>query len=339
MRMVCSCDGMGTEGVVSTMFTFSVPLCEYTNYTDSIPGGAEVILHKISDGSVGDARKFYVSTKTSDDVKVTVKCYDRMTYTECDFPCTDDDFVDSDGNEKGMPISTVLANIAQECGFTAIMDMPEIVFDMPKSMLMGHTCRDVMSALSQVLCGFFAYDSYLNIVNFIAFGNNAEQGYLTNCDKHEKIRDTSYLMINNVYMTDSSGNVYGGTSGGSDTITIDSQLASQALYQMLSSRIGTYIYHGWDCGTAIFVGIPELPMTVYFEDEDNPRYANYYDIELSSDGIIGSIGCNAVDEGAWTYKGRTQRELAKRYSEGDTWGNIKLTKTGGLKFVYRNLNK
>ena len=61
MRMTCSCDGMGTEGVISTMFTFSVPLCEYTNYTDSIPGGAEIVLQKIYDGSVGDARKFYVS--------------------------------------------------------------------------------------------------------------------------------------------------------------------------------------------------------------------------------------------------------------------------------------
>ena len=237
-----------------------------------------------------------------------------------------------------MPISTVLANIAQECGFTAIMDMPEIEFDIPKSMLMGHTCRDVLSELSRILCGFFAYDSYLNIVNFLAFSDES-QGYRINCGKHEKIRDTSSMPINNVYMTDSGGYVYGGSLGGSNTITINSQLASAALYQMLSERIGMYIYRGWDCGTAIFSGIPEFPAAVYFEDEENPRYANYYDIELSSDGIVGSIGCNAVDEGAWIYKGRTQRELAKRYSEGDTWGNIKLTKTGGLKFVYRNLNK
>lgn len=334
MRMTCSCDGIGTEGVVTTMFTFSVPLSEYPNYTDSIPGGAEIVLQKISDGSVGDARIFYVSTKSSDDVKVTVKCYDRMTYTECDFPCTDTDFIDSDS----MPISTVLANIAQQCGFTAIMDMPEIEFDMPKSMLMGHTCRDVLSELSRILCGFFAYDSYLNIVNFFAFSDES-QGYRINCGKHEKIRDTAYLRIDSVYMTDSGGYVYGGSSGGSNTITINSQLASAALYQMLSSRIGTYYYCGWDCDTAIFSGIPQFPIAVYFEDEENPRYANYYDIELSSDGIVGSIGCNAVDEGAWVYKGRTQRELAKRYSEGDTWGNIKLTKTGGLKFVYRNLNK
>lgn len=344
MRMVCSCDGMGTEGVVSTMFSFSVPLSEYPNFTDSIPGGAEIILQKIfpEDGHVMEERIFYVSSKSCDDVKVTIKCYDRMIYAECGFPCTDTDFVDSDGNEKGLSVGTVLDRIAQECGLGGIVfdtvTAAALDFDMPKSMLMGHSCRDILSALSQVLCGFFTYNSGINITYFIGLGNE-ENGNLTYCGKHEKIRDKSYLLIDNVYMTDSSGNVYGGASGGADTITIDSQLASLALYQMLSSRIGTYIYHGWDCSTAIFSGIPELPMAVNFEDEDNPRYANYYDIELSSDGIIGSIGCNAVDEGAWIYKGRTQRELAKRYSEGDTWGNIKLTKTGGLKFVYRNLNK
>lgn len=323
------------------MFTFSVPLSEYTNYTDSIPGGAEIVLQKIHDGGVGDTRVFYVSSKSSDDVKVTVKCYDRMTYTECDFPCTDSDFVDSEGKEKGLSVGTVLSRIEQECGLNAIqfdtVTVAALEFDIPKSMLMGHTCRDVLTSLSQVLCGYFVYDSYLNNVYFIAFGSREIKNPM-HLTKYEKIRDTSNLLINNVYMTDSSGNVYGGAPGGSDTITIDSQLASQSLYQMLSSRIGTYYYRGWDCGTAIFSGIPEFPMAVYFEDEEKPRYANYYDIELSSDGIVGSIGCNSVDEGAWVYKGRTQRELAKRYSEGDTWNNVQLTKKGGIKYVYINEN-
>ncbi|MCI5751472.1 MAG: hypothetical protein MR038_03185 [Oscillospiraceae bacterium] len=339
MRMTSSCNGMGTEGVVSAMFTFSVPLSEYPNYTDSIPGGAEIILQKISpeDGHIMEGRIFYVSSKSSDDVKVTVTCYDRMAYTECEFPCTDEDFSDS----EGLSVGTVLDRITQECGLHAIqfdtITVKSLDFELPKSMLSGRSCRDVLSALSQVLCGYFVYDSYFNNVYFIAFGSE-EHGNLTNCTKHEKIRDTSYLMRNNVYMTDSSGNVYGGTSGGSNTITVDSQLASLALYQMLTERIGTYIYRGWDCGTAIFSGIPEVPMAVYFEDEENPRYANYYDIELSSDGIVGSIGCNAVDEGAWVYKGRTQRELEKRYSEGDTWKNVQLTKKDGIRYVYVNEN-
>lgn len=326
------------------MFTFSVPISEYPLYADFIPGGSEVILQRIypEDGHVMEERIFYVSSKSPDDIKITVKCYDRMTYTECNFPCTDDDFVDPDGNEKGLSVKTVLYRIERECGINAIefdlTTLEALNFDMQKSMLSGRSCRDVLSALSNVLCGFFVYDSFNNKMFFNAFGRE-EQGKLINSTYHEMIRDTSCLQINNVYMTDSSGNVYGGSSGGSNTITVDSQLASLALYQMLTKRIGTYIYRGWDCDTAIFSGIPEFPMAVYFEDEENPRYANYYDIELSSDGIVGSIGCNAVDEGTWTYKGRTQRELTKRYSEGDTWGNIKLTKTGGLKFVYRNLNK
>lgn len=341
MRMTCSCDGMGTEGVVSAMFSFSVPVTEFTDPASAIPGGAEIVLQKIHDGSVGDTRVFYVSSKSSDDVKVTVKCYDRMTYTECDFPCTDEDFIDSNGKEKGLSVGTVLDRITEECGLNAILfdtvTLAAIDFDMPKSMLAGHSCRDVLSALSQVLCGYFAYDGLH--ARFIAIGAENENGDRILSEKHERIRNTSYIEIKNLYMTDSSGKTYGGASGGSGTITIDSQLASADLYEMLSGRIGDYFYSGWDCNNAILSGIPYFPSTFIFDDEENPRYANYYDVQLSSDGIVGSIGRNAIDEGTWVYKGRTQRELAKRYSEGDTWGNVKITKTGGLKFVYRNENK
>lgn len=341
MRMSCSCDGMGTEGVVSAAFTFAVPLSEHPRYSETIPGNAEIVLQKIHDGSVGDTRIFYVSTKSSDDTKVTVRCYDRMTYTDTDFPCTNEDFVDSEGKEKKLPVGIVLNRISEACGIGAILfdtvTVNALDFEMTDSMLWGRSCRDVLSTISKLICGYFVFDG-MNTY-FIALGREAENGSPIDCGKHEKLRYTTYLQINNVYMTDTSGKSYGGFSGGSDTIAIESQLASSALYQTVSGRIGTYYYRGWDCDTAIFSGIPNFPILVHFEDEEDPRYANYYDVKLSSDGIIGSVGCNIVDESAFVYKERKQRELEKKYSEGDTWNNTEITKKGGIKFVYKNENK
>lgn len=343
MRMTCSCNGMGTEGVVSAAFTFSVPLSEHPLYAQTIPGNSEIILQKLQDGKVGESRVFYASKKSSDDTKITVSCYDRMTYTDEDFPCTDNDFVDDEGNEKGLPVGTVLDRISDACGFAGIMfdtaTAAALDFEMTESMLWGRSCRDVLSTLSKVLCGYFAHDGFFNYVYFIALGKEAENGKLINSAKHEKVRDTTYLRINNVYMTDTSDNSYGGYSGGSDTIAIESQLASLALYLNVSERLDAYYYCGWACDNAILSGIPEFPLTVYFEEEKSPRYANYYDVELSSDGIIGSIGRNTVDESAFVYKERKRRELEKKYSEGDKWNNIKITKKSGLKLVYRNENK
>ncbi|MGN1415460.1 MAG: hypothetical protein ACI4XF_01335, partial [Oscillospiraceae bacterium] len=131
MRMTCSCDGMGTEGVVSAMFTFSMPITETADPSSAVPGGAEVILQRMDNENIAESRVFYVSTKSSDDIKLTVKCYDRMTYTECDFPCTDDDFADSDV----LPVGTVLSRITQECGLGAILfdsvTLSALNFDMP----------------------------------------------------------------------------------------------------------------------------------------------------------------------------------------------------------------
>ena len=331
---------MGTSGVTSAMFSFDVPLSEHQNYASSFPGGAEVVLSNISEyGYDNYSRTFYISSKSPSDTVVSVKCYDRSIYTECDFPCEDTDFIDNDGNEKKMPMLTALERIANACGFFGCLMGTEILaeFELPKSMLQGRSCHDVLNSVSVLLCGYWVYQEASGGLHLIAVGGQNNFLHSVSADNHEKLQQTSLIQINSVYMTNGS-DICGGDTGGTDTITIDSPAADQQIWSEVYDRTVGYTYGGYDCKNALLSAIPDFPMLVDFDGEKNPLYANYCDMRISSSGILASCGCNAVDEGEWTYKTRTKRELEKKYGEGDTWNNTEITKTGGIKYVYVNEN-
>lgn len=363
MRLCMSCDGMGTQGVVTAAFSFSVPLAEHPAYYNSIPGNAEVELRRLnSDGSAAESRKYYVSEKSADDTKVTVKCLDRMCFTEKEFPCTDADFDNADSStaadstaadvnnsvtkkEKGMAAAEVLRRISEECGLESVLfdggtlQAIELI-EMPASMLQGKSCRDVLTELSKVLCGYFVYDGYSEVCYFCGLGKEFESGKYAYCDKHEKLRFTTRVDIDSVYMLDSSGDVCGGVGGfGFNIIEIQSALATPEIYELISGRVNGLDYRAYNCDTALFGSIPRLPLSVSFGGETDSFFANSFDIKLSSEGICGSVSRNTVSESAFKFKPKKQRELDKKYSEGDRWKNVQITKKSGLKYVYVNENK
>ena len=340
MEMSFSTSGMGTSGVYSHCFTFAVPYREHQSYATEFPGGAPVMLS----GS-GSAPKFYVSSKTcSDGVAVRVTCYDRMTYTEAEFPCTEEDFIDSTtGEEIPMSLGTALGRICTECGFLSYWlnddDLPDAVPTLEKSFLCGKTCRDILSALSEAFCGYWCVSGgSVESLMFVPFGIDVRSiGAVTlTSEYHETVKENSHAVITNVYLTDNIDE-YGTDTGGIETVCIETPLANAALYQALSERIAC-VYNGVKCGNAFLSGLPQMPMIVSFTGQGGTRYINYCSAKISSDGILADLGLNSVDEGEWVYKTRTRRELEDRYKEGDVWKNVQITKKGGLSIVYQNLN-
>ena len=336
---------MGTSGVCQAAFSFDVPFSEYPFYDSTFAGGLTVYLIQPNDNGGNYSQPFYISSKTVSDDIINVKCYDRMTYTSCDFPCTEDDFVDANGNEIGMKINNVFSRIVNECGFMTII-FPDTnsltaVGDIPRDMLQGKSCRDVLTALSEASCGYWCcqQNSVKPSLVFVPFGSTEWAKYVCS-EEYSEIKKTAMVQIRSVHMK-SVNIVFGGDTGGTDTITIDTPLASKELWSAVSDRTSRIlcIYQGWQCENAVLDGLAELPLLVYFGDEEKPRYANYCNMEITASGIYASIGCNNVDEGEWTYKTRVKREFEHRYKEGESWKNVKITKNGGLKFVYINENE
>lgn len=339
MEMSFAVSGTGTSGVCPMCFSFAIPLSEHLAYVTELAGGTPVRLT----GDGGSSRVFYISSKSADDVSVKVTCYDRMTYTEADFPCDESDFIDPvTGEEIPMSTSTVLSRICTECGFPNYYlnddSLPAAVPDIPKSMLMGRTCHDVLSSLSEAFCGYWCCSGMLSDLMFVPFGADMTEviPIVISSEYHEKIKHSSRVLFSDVFLTNNVDE-YGTDPGGTDTIRINTSLASPELYDALYARVRV-LYSGMSCGNAYIDVLPSMPMRVDLAGEEIPQYINYCNAKISSRGILASLGRNKIDEGAWTYKNRTRRELEKRYREGDTWKNIQLTKKGGLSIVYQNLN-
>lgn len=319
---------MGTSGVTTACFTFDVLLSEFPE--DSIAGGSEVII------SGAGTRTFYVSSTSSENGIVSVTCYDKMLFTECDFPCSDEDFpVDEDGVESEMDISVCLERIANICGFRGCFYPADVVgeayFQLPKSSLSGRSCRDVLSIAAEAVCGYWVCQS--TSLFLIALGASNNMTGITSASYHEKFT-TSKIQISSVCMTDGDY-VYGNDTGTINTIKIDTPAASLKLYDAVSKRLNGYSYKSFKCSHALLDTIPEFPAEISFKGAGEMP-VNNFDISFSSAGIIASVGNNSAGSVEWKY--RSRREIEQRYKEGETWSNIEITKNGGFKTVYRNEN-
>lgn len=346
MNMSFGVSEMGTDGVCSACFKFAVPLAIYPHYDMIFEGGKTVYLTLLSSSGDGyTSQPFYINAKTIDDVSVNVTCYDRMMFTECDFPCTEDDFKDMNGDEKGMDINTVFSRIVTECGFMSVIfpdkNTLSVIGDMPKNTLLGKTCHDVLLMISQACCGYWCTQSssVRPSLVFVPFGGTSDWYKTVYSEHYTKIKKLGSIQPRMVYMSDGSI-CYGGDTGGADTVIIDTPIASKELWSAVSDRTyrALYIYSAWACDTAVLDVIPDLPVAVSFKSEDAPRIANYGNIEFSACGIIADIGCNRVDDGAWKYMSRSRRELNERPKFEQICKNVKITKNGGIKFVYVNEN-
>jgi len=343
-----SFDGMGTAGIASVGFSFSVPVSAYPNYGVIFEGGAQVSVHGYTGtgGQSFQSQTFYVSSKSSDGNIVSIKCYDRMTYAEADFPCTEEEFYDHDGNEVGMPAALVMNRICAEMGLTLQLNddgLSEFLTDfvIPKSLLFGKTCRDVLNTFAQALCGVWCCRGTRLL--FVPFGADITDfaEIQASAVYHENLKNTSRILLDSCFMTDNT-NSYGQQITGSGTVNINTPLACPGLYTAVANRVKT-LYTGYSCGNAYINALPAFPMSCAFK-EDNPngvpppRPVNYCSVKLTKKGALASLGMNRIDEGEWVYKNRTRRELDSRYKDGDLWGNTEITKKDGIKHVYVNEN-
>lgn len=346
MNMSFGVSEMGTEGVCSACFTFSAPLALYPDYDNVFMGGKTVYLTLLSDSGNGyTSQPFYINSKSIDDTAVNITCYDRMMFAECDFPCTEEDFIDLSGKEIGMDINTVFAKIKDACSFEAVIfpdtNTQAAIGDISKNNLLGKTCHAVLSMLSQACCGYWCaqHNSLLPSLVFVPFGASLNWYKNANSKYYAQIKKLGKIRTRMIYM--SNGSVeYGGDTGGADTIIIDTPIANRELWSAVSDRTYNvlYTYTAWACDTAVLDVIPELPIAMNFEGEESPRTVNYGNIEFLSCGIIANIGSNRVDGGEWKYISRSKRELNNRPKFDQICGNSKITKNSGLKFVYINKN-
>ncbi len=352
MQLKQSADGMGTSGVCSAEFTFSISYEEYAKHPPK--SGAEVVFSICNSDVYYD---FFVSQRTRSGSKVTFKCYDRMIKLgiSADELEIEYDNVDKDDADSGEIQSLTLVKlITEKAGFYGVTDNIANNTSMSyfqwlkikKTDIEGRDLRSVLETISTAWCGYFTLAAD-NKLDFCQFGNYAI-GYHTICpvDAFSTINiGTEKERIKSVVVYSGSDYYYAGEKDGDvlGTLKIQTEFASQEYAEALLNRVQDSKYISWSCKKAIVSNeafmegyLPTISTTMSrmkLPDgvDGFDIYANNLTYTFTDCGVYASFGCNEITEDEYEYLGYYSRMLNKKIGYGDTLGNnTRMTRYQGL---------
>lgn len=317
-------NGLGTSGVCTSEFSFSVAIEEYN--THSVPPTAEAILYYDENYPIASG---FISTRKRQGNTVSFVCYDRMAYTDQTI-----NFSESDFTNGTIASLLLLGKVSSQCGFESGIvfgvDMPSI--NVPREKVEGRTGREILEMISAAWCGVFRVDNN-NHLQFLAFEETRFTVSNINADHldHTAITEKSDKgPIDQVVMTNGNEEFKAGNINSDvfSTLKISSDLASAELASNILERIGGMIYQAWDCQKLTYhVGIDAV-YSVYtgiktkIEFNDGfTRTLNYAEKSFTAYGIFITCGTNEFSESEFEYLGALSRKIANKISDGEELGN------------------
>lgn len=347
-----SADGMGTSGVCSAEFTFSVSYEEYAQHPPK--SGTEVVFVI---GSSNVYYSFFISQRTRSGGKVTFKCYDRMIKLgiSADEMEIQYEHVSEDDESSGDIQSLALVKlIADKVGFYGVTDDIDNNTSMSyfhnlrikKTDIEGKDLRSVLETVSNAWCGYFTLAAN-DKLDFCQFGSWA-RGYHTICpiEEFSTFRiGTEKEPIKSVVVYSGSDYYYAGDTDGDvlETLKIQTDFASQEYADALLSRVYEFKYVAWSCDKAVVSEeaytegyLPTISTTLSrmkLPEEVLPWdiNANSLTYTFTDCGVYGSFKCNEVTEDEYEYLGYYSRMLDKKLGYDETMGNnSRMTRYQGL---------
>lgn len=329
VRISYSCSGDGVSGVCMSCLTFMLP-----PGTSEYSGGSAVVL-----SGAGTLPVFYISSHAESDGGFTYTCYDSLMKLECDLIPDESaviwhEYSDQPG-VRDLPISTVCGMIASRCGFAVnIGTVSSYIPYIGSENLIGRTCRDVLELIARSAVGYFGF--YNGEAYFLPYGSAASIGVPYSIANHEALKNGGTHSYTRLKMSGGGDDYsYGSDNTGASTLTADSQLASAALCDTVGARVVGYQYFGFSCPNALSDEVVMFPALVSFSGSPGTQLRiNCCTADISASGVLMQLGSNIVSD-AYHYTGLTDRELVKRFRDGDIWGNFQISKSDGAAFYYK----
>lgn len=352
MQLRQSADGMGTSGVCSAEFTFSVSYEEYAKHPPK--SGAEVTF-SINNSDV--YYTFFVSQRTRSGGKVTFKCYDRMIKLGISADELEIEYENVDKNDESsgeVQALTLVKLIAKKAGFNGVTD--DIAnnsskgyfqwLKIKKSDIEGNDLRSVLETISTAWCGYFTLAAN-DTLDFCQYGSYVK-GYHTICpiDSYSAINiGTEKEPIKSVVVYSGSDYYYAGETDGDvlATLKIQTEFASQEYAEALLQRVRNFKYISWSCNKAIVSKeafedgyLPTISTTM--SRMKLPDGVDGLDINANSltytftdCGVYASFKCNEISEDEYEYLGYYSRMLNKKLGYDETMGNnTRITRYQGV---------
>ena len=324
-----SISGYGMSGVATAIMT--VTTYDDSRTAEGIPENAAVDL--VCNGLYTVIPRFYVTSRRINGKITEWTCADAMSRAENLLTFDDTDFTDDK-----ITVQSVLERVKTVCRASSIV--PNVANDsilktsVDRSFCEGRTGREVLEALSEALCGFWIAgkdtsctepDDYAIILS--PFGDNYSGG---GAAKYADIVPQGVKNIKSIILTDGEDIYTAGQGTAHETITIETQFASETVKELLTDRIladGCYTYEAWSCARGKTSGWMSVG-SINFSGETSTKQCTNLTLYPSGAGLFFSASCNAVDEDEASYTSEVQRLLKRKLELNKINNNVAITGKG-----------
>lgn len=326
--------GFGESGISAGQLEFDI-YDTYGHYSEALLEGVPVRIEE-KNSRCSPSRNYYISKRTISKHICHFTAYDIMSNVEKDFdPSPLSVFFDIDGT---VMCTNVLDEIKNQCGFTSIgASAPGLeTIRYTKEMLSERKIRSILEEIAVSMCGVWIADENNGAV-LSCLGSPYED--ICTPENYSEIDYQGKQQITKLICKNSdSGNVreYNFNYQYGTVIEIGSPFAvnDPGLDYTVWSRIGGYIYQGWNVEKAILTGFIPASCRVYFGEEQ--LLANNVEISVDSCGIFASLSCDPQSDEMWKYDDYTQRQINDRVAFNKTAGNVQIGNEKGIVFVNKN---
>lgn len=329
LKLTRACDGIGLSGVCTSQLSFSVPRSAFVEIADT--RAAPVNFSVYGDNVDIVSSTFYIDKRSCKNGIITFTCLDRMAFAD-GVSFSPDDFEEEVESVNSWELIRLCAKKLKLNPDTAAAHGGAWTFRVPLDNIVGSTVAQVLTQLSEVVCGYFCIDNNDALI-FNAYGYYVPVvGTIEDCsavDVNIPCNITGYRLA------DSSDNVY---MYGDDSGMLAEASAPYAT-QDIANAVGAYVtaadeYVAAACDNCLINFIPELGYKLRFGG-GHDIIAHNIDLTISGNGIYGSISAPEYSNGEITdHMGRISRRLEQAVKTGDIIGNnVLITKYQGLQFV------
>ena len=279
---------------------------------------------------------FYINTRRKKGNVLSISAIDRTVYLGQAFDYsvvaaeTDDRYGLNDGEvaeDAVVLISTVMAALYTQCGFSGISYDDGAVTKFPYSYIKGKSCQQIVESVSAMLCGFWACDGE----NRLVFRRwSAPDSVLTASAASEIVTSSEKGPITRVVATNSITKSTFDTLGSTDFMEILKISADYITAAQASAVLSVYkdkMFYGWSAKA-------ELSDVVELGGDFNGYPIGRYTMVPHFNGLGAELGAADFSESEFDYMGEISTKLSEKLGLCEVRGNVTIS-SDGLELVGR----
>ena len=273
-------------------------------------------------------QKFYIYTRKIRNGIITLSCFDKMMVLSQPFDATK---VTAD--TEGMVFTdNVLLQVAAQCGFASVGDYPDILQKIKYDELVGASCDDILTLLSQVFCGvwFSETDNDEETLKFNTFGTTTELVLLDDTAYSEIVKGAVKGPISRIVASNST-EVFdtGGTADFAKTLKLSGKLFTEQVASSLLDIVGGAVYTAFEVDKTDAVTDAHICCGVVVGD--TTYTACRIEVSITVGGIITGFSAADLCEPEWDYTGALNRKLKSKVDYNVPSAGTYITRSEGIK--------